>query len=391
MPNHPPGPPEAALAGVNSGDGFELRQARAISEIAPGAWNALAGRQPFLQHTFFDALEASGCVSASTGWTPCHLTLWRGDDLAAALPLYDKTHSYGEFVFDWAWAEAYARSGLAYYPKLVSAVPFTPVQGARLLARDADARCALLARALQFAHASSLSSWHVLFPDEAQANILAAQGMMLREAVQFHWRNPGWRDFEDFLATLTRDKRKKIRQERRRVADAGVSLRRRGGRDVSREDWKFFYRCYCRTYHERGRTPYLNLDFFLRLGAAMPDNLLLVIAERNGRDIAAALDMLDATSLYGRYWGALEFVPGLHFEACYYQGIEFCIERGLTLFEGGAQGEHKLARGFEPVRTWSAHWLAEPRFADAVARFLQRESHGMALYIDELNEHRPFR
>ncbi len=391
MPNHPHGPPDPALAGANTGDGFELRQAGAISDIAPEAWNTLAGSQPFLQHAFLHALEASGCVSAGTGWAPHHLTLWQGEALVAALPLYEKAHSYGEFVFDWAWAEAYARSGLAYYPKLLSAVPFTPVQGARLLARNEDARRALLGRALQFAHASSLSSWHVLFPDEAQAGMLAAQGLMLREAVQFHWRNAGLRDFEGFLATLTRDKRKKIRQERRRVADAGVSLRRQGGRDIAREDWEFFYRCYCRTYHERGRTPYLNLDFFLRLGAALPDSLLLVTAERGGRAIAAALDMLDETSLYGRYWGALEFVPGLHFEACYYQGIEFCIERGLAVFEGGAQGEHKLARGFEPVRTLSAHWLAEPRFADAVARFLQREAQGMALYIDELNEHRPFR
>jgi uncharacterized protein len=368
-----------------------LRRAAAIAEVPREQWDALAGPQPFLRHGFLHALEASGSVAPESGWTPRHLTLWQGNQLAAALPLYEKTDSFGEFVFDWAWAEAYRRNGCAYYPKLVSAVPFTPVPGSRLLARDERARRLLVDHALAYARTSRLSSWHILFASEPEFDLLAPHGLMIRRGVQFHWHNAGYRDFADFLETLTREKRKKIRQERRRVQEAGILLRRIRGPDITPREWEFFFRCYCRTYYDRGRTPYLNLDFFQRLGSAMADHLLLVLAQREARPIAAALDVWDHQRLYGRYWGALEFLPGLHFEACYYQGIEFCIDQGLAVFEGGAQGEHKLARGFEPVRTASAHWLRDARFADAVARFLERESQGVELYIDEMNEHRPFK
>jgi predicted N-acyltransferase len=368
-----------------------VREATAIAELPAAAWNRLAGSQPFLRHEFLHALEAAGCAAPQTGWTPQHLSLWRGDELVAALPCYAKAHSYGEFVFDWAWAEACERAGIAYYPKLLSAVPLTPVTGPRLLAQDDAARAQLIAAVLDLARRAGMSSWHVLFPDCQALTLLESAGLLLRQGVQFHWRNPGYRDFDDFLATLTRDKRRKIRQERRRVAEQGVELRRIAGCDIGDTDWEFFYRCHCRTYFDRGRSPYLNLDFFQRLGRTMPEALLLVLAVKDGAPIAAALDLLDDAALYGRYWGALEYVPGLHFEACYYQGIEHCIAQGLRVFEGGAQGEHKLARGFEPVVTHSAHWLAEPRLADAVARFLQRETLGVTHYIDELSAHSPFR
>jgi predicted N-acyltransferase len=294
-------------------------------------------------------------------------------------------------VFDWAWANAYQEHGLPYYPKLLSAIPFTPVTGPRLLARDDAARAALIQALLATQEGTDVSSTHVLFPPDEEARQLADAGFLLRSGVQFHWMNAGYADFDEFLATLEQKKRKNIRAERRKVAEAGVRLRRVRGRDVTPEEWRFFTRCYRHTYAEHHSTPYLNLDFFKRIGAAMPDNLLLVIAERDGQPIAASLVVHDATTLYGRYWGALEHVPCLHFEAAYYQPLEFCIEQGIAVFEGGAQGEHKMARGFLPTRTWSAHWLAHPAFADAVQRFLEREADGIDGYIDELNDRTPFR
>ena len=366
-----------------------LRVVEDLGAVPAGEWNALAGGNPLLRHEFFSALHETGCAGERTGWAPRFLTLWDGDRLRGALPLYLKSHSYGEYVFDWAWADAYERSGLAYYPKLLCAVPFSPVSGARLLAADRAARDRLVAAALELAR--GVSSLHVLFPPESEARELAHAGLMLRRGVQFHWTNAGYATFDDFLATLTRDKRKKIRQERRRVREAGVSLVRRTGREITHEDWKFFVRCYNLTYRAHHSTPYLNLAFFTRLGETLPDHVLLILAERDGRPIAAALDIFSEEALYGRYWGAVEHVPCLHFEACYYQGLEFCIERGIRAFEGGAQGEHKLARGFLPTPTWSAHWLRHPRFADAVEKFLAREAQGVERYIDELGEHSPFR
>jgi predicted N-acyltransferase len=366
-----------------------LRVVEDLGEVPAGEWNALAGANPLLRHEFFSALHETGCASARSGWAPRFLTLWDGARLRGALPLYLKSHSYGEYVFDWAWADAYERSGLAYYPKLLCAVPFSPVSGTRLLAADRAARDRLVAAALELAR--GVSSLHVLFPPEAEARELADAGLMLRRGVQFHWSNAGYASFDEFLTTLTHDKRKKIRQERRRVREAGVSVRRKTGAEITRADWQFFVRCYTLTYRAHHSTPYLNLAFFTRLGETLPDNVLMILAERDGRPIAAALDLFSDEALYGRYWGAVEHVPCLHFEACYYQGLEFCIERGIAAFEGGAQGEHKLARGFLPTPTWSAHWLRHPRFAGAVESFLARESRGVERYIDELAEHSPFR
>jgi predicted N-acyltransferase len=367
-----------------------------LAEVGQAAWDALVAAQggpgnPFLSYAFLHALHESGSASPDTGWQPQYIVLFDGDALAAALPLYVKGHSYGEYVFDWAWADAYQRHGLAYYPKLLSAIPFTPVTGPRLLARDAHARAALVATLRATQEASEVSSSHILFPLDDEARQLAEAGYMLRSGVQFHWVNADYENFEAFLATLEHKKRKNIRAERRKVREAGVTMRRVRGIDALESDWRFFNRCYRHTYADHRSTPYLNLDFFLRIAATMPQNLLLVIAERGGKPIASSLVIHTEDTLYGRYWGALEHVPCLHFETAYYQPLEFCIEQGIATFEGGAQGEHKMARGFLPTRTWSAHWLAHPSFADAIERFLEREAGGIDDYIDELNDRNPFR
>ncbi|MGZ5200735.1 MAG: GNAT family N-acetyltransferase [Telluria sp.] len=365
-----------------------------LAEVGQAAWDGLVDAQdgnPFLSYAFLHALHESGSASLETGWQPQYITLWDGDTLAAALPLYVKDHSYGEYVFDWAWADAYQRHGLPYYPKLLSAIPFTPVSGPRLLARDGEARAALIEVLQATQQAADISSTHVLFPPDLEARALAEAGFMLRSGVQFHWLNQGYTSFEEFLATLEQKKRKNIRAERRKVAQAGVTLRRVRGREIDDTLWRFFNRCYRHTYSDHHSTPYLNLDFWRRIGAAMPDNILLVLAERDGKPIAASLVIHDEDTLFGRYWGEVEHVPCLHFEAAYYQPLEFCIEQGIRTFEGGAQGEHKMARGFLPTRTWSAHWLAHPAFADAIERFLEREAGGIDDYIDELNDRNPFR
>ncbi|QAU34808.1 GNAT family N-acetyltransferase [Janthinobacterium sp. 17J80-10] len=366
-----------------------------LDAIGEAAWNDLVARQtdanPFLSYAFLSALHDTGCASADTGWRPQYLCLWQGKALHAALPLYAKSHSYGEYVFDWAWADAYSRHGLPYYPKLLAAIPFTPVSGNRLLARDDAARQALVAALGELQKNAGLSSTHVLFPTETEAQLLQQAGFMLRSGVQFHWENRGYADFSDFLSTLERKKSKNIRAERRKVAEAGVTFRQVEGTEATAADWGFFYRCYANTYAEHHSTPYLNPAFFERIGKTMPQHILLVLAERDGAPIAASLVVHDRHALYGRYWGALEQVPCLHFETAYYQPLEFCIRRGIPAFEGGAQGEHKLARGFLPRQTWSAHWIAEPAFADAIRHFLRRESSGMGAYIDELNEHAPFK
>lgn len=370
-----------------------------LGGVGAAQWNALAaagaggGRaQPFLRHEFLRALELAGCVGEAAGWIPRHLLLRDGQgEPAVAVPAYLKLHSYGEYVFDWAWADAYRRHGLRYYPKLLSAIPFTPVQGARIAARDPAARRAGARALLALAQSSAVSSLHVLFPPPDEAADLQAAGLMLRHGVQFHWRNAGYTDFEAFLCTLAQPRRKKIRAERRKVAEAGVRLRRLHGREIGAAHWAFFTRCYETTYAAHHSTPYLNQEFFERIGEALPEHLTLVLAERAGRPVAASLLVRDDERLYGRYWGALEAVPCLHFEACYYQAIETAIELGLRVVEGGAQGEHKVWRGFEPVQTASAHWLAEPAFAQAVDRFLQREDAAVGAYLDELRERLPYR
>jgi predicted N-acyltransferase len=375
------------------------------SEVDAAEWNALLASQaqptPFLRHEFLSALHATRCAVPDTGWAPQFVTLTdpRTGRLAAAAPVYLKGHSYGEYVFDWAWADAYKRNGLAYYPKLLCAVPFTPVQGTRLMATDARALRHLAATLVAFAEQADVSSLHVLFPTGAEAQALTELGMMQREGVQFHWLNDGYRDFDEFLSTLEQKKRKNIRAERRKVREAGVTMRRRVGKDISDADWRFFSKCYRQTYREHFSSPYLNLDFFRTIGESMPENLMMVIAEADGKPIASSLVVFqrDTTAngtggtLYGRYWGAVEHVPCLHFETAYYQPLEFCIEQKLAVFEGGAQGEHKMARGFMPTVTRSAHWLAHPAFSDAVAHFLDNETNHIHAYVDELREHNPFR
>ncbi len=360
-----------------------------LAGVDPQEWNALAGEQPFVRHEFLSALVETGCAVAQHGWLPRFLILRRAGALAGAMPLFAKSHSYGEYVFDWAWADAHQRHGVEYYPKLVCAVPFTPVRGTRLLAGSAADQEALARAAL--ALAKETSSLHVLFAPESEAALLASLGMMLRRTVQFHWRNEGYADFDAFLARLSHQRRKNIRQERRKVRAAGVSFRWLEGAAIERRHWEFFNRCYRRTYAEHRSSPYLNLEFFLRLGALLPQHMVLVLAERAERPIACSLLIRDRSALYGRYWGALEHVPLLHFECCYYQAIEYAIGHGLKLFEGGAQGEHKIFRGLLPVETLSAHWLADPRFARAVENFLEREGAGIARYVDELCEHSPFK
>ena len=374
---------------------YRTRIINCLSEIGQAEWDGLVALQeeanPFLKFVFLHALHQTGCAAEKSGWQPRYLSLWRDTVLVGAVPLYLKMHSYGEYVFDWAWADAYERHGLAYYPKLLSSIPFTPVTGSRLLARDEAARTALVAALCELQTDSGVSSTHVLYPPQAQAAQLQDAGFLLRSGVQFHWLNPGYQSFDEFLATLERKKRKNILAERRKVAEQGVTFRQLRGDAISAADWRFFYRCYAHTYAAHHSTPYLSLKFFQRIGAEMPEHLLLIIAERDGAPVAASLVVHNATTLYGRYWGAVESIPCLHFETAYYQPLEFCIQNKLACFEGGAQGEHKMARGFLPQQTWSAHWLAHPSFADAVEHFLTRESDGIAAYIDELNDRNPFR
>lgn len=366
-----------------------IQIADSLRQVDPAEWNALAGGQPFTRYEFLSALIESGCASRRTGWLPQFILLRRSGALSGAMPLFLKSHSYGEYVFDWAWAEAHERHGLEYYPKLVCAVPFTPVRGTRLLAKADEDRRALLDAARSSAR--NLSSLHVLFPSTEEAELLRKEGMLIRHTVQFHWRNEGYENFESFLARMSHRRRKNIRQERRKVHEAGISFAWREGRDISARDWETFYRCYRNTYAAHGSSPYLSLEFFLLIGATLPEYVVLLLASRNGTPVASALFFRDASNLYGRYWGALAHVPFLHFECCYYQAIEFAIALGLAVFEGGAQGEHKLFRGLLPVETLSAHWLSHPRFSRAVEDFLSREASGMERYVDELCEHSPFK
>lgn len=362
-----------------------------IAEIDAADWDTLAGKQASLSHAFLAALEYSGSVAPGTGWTPHHLALANiTGELRAAMPLYLKQHSWGEYVFDWAWANAYAQHGLEYYPKLVSAIPFTPIPGPRLLGVNAEARQELAYAVHDIAMDSGVSSLHLLFIDEDEAKWLANAGFMIRHGVQFHWVNRDYAHFDAFLASLNHSKRKKIRQDRRRAAAHELEYRWLDGHTATEEDWRFFYRCYATTYAQHRSTPYLTPDFFTVLARNAPDNVRLLVASRSEQRIACAFFLADEEALYGRYWGASEFLPCVHFELCYYRAIEYCIEHDLSRFEGGAQGEHKLSRGLEPAVTRSAHWLADERFADAVDRFLERERMGIDFYLDELSERTPF-
>ena len=472
----------------NNANDYVIRVLNSPLEVNAADWNALLAAQspdgtlnPFMRHEYLAALHASGSATPATGWTPCFVTLWQGEKLAGACALYLKAHSYGEYVFDWAWANAYEQHGLPYYPKAVVAVPFTPVPGARLMASTAAERLLLVEALIAWCEAQKLSSLHLLFAADEDVAACEEAGLMLRHTVQFHWTNiaptlatacaalppgeaaapvarqsrfhgPGlqgvaaptraadqaallaepdlhlallgkgedadvsssetgfsgrhFANFDDFLMSLNQEKRKKIRQERRKVADAGIAFRWSLGADISQADWDFFYRCYERTYLEHGNAPYLSRDFFRLMQTTMPENWLLFVAQHEGKPIATSLIAVSARPVskegifdskiahktaYGRYWGALARVDCLHFEACYYQPLEWCIAHGFDSFEGGAQGEHKMARALLPVKTTSAHWLAHPSFADAVERFLEREGEGIDNYMNELERRSPFK
>ena len=366
-----------------------------IDAIEATRWDALVdtcGGSVMLKHAFLRAFENSGSVAPGTGWQPHHLLLWQEEHLVGAIPLYAKGHSYGEFVFDWAWAEAYERHGLKYYPKWLCAVPFTPVPGPRLLT-TAPFR-AIAARALlQWAEQSGLSSLHVLYTSDEDTQALTVAGCMRRTHTQFHWFNQDWQNFESFLADLNQSKRKKIRAERRKVKDAGITTKVLTGDELTPEHWEFFYRCYANTYHMRGNNPYLKPAFFTEVGSRLAEHCVIALAYRGSEPIAATLLWLDTHQgqrrLYGRYWGALEHIDCLHFELAYYTPIEWALNNQIDVIEGGAQGEHKLARGFVPVQTQSAHWLAHPGFADAVDRYLEQERAGINAYTESL--HSPFK
>lgn len=363
-----------------------------IRDLPAADWDALFGMAyPFTRHAFLAALEDHGCVGRATGWQPCHLVLEDAAGLAAAMPLYRKEHSYGEFVFDFAWAEASHRAGIPYYPKLLCAVPFTPVAGPRLAARSPELRAALLRQAARLLEDAPFGSAHVLFLDPPAAAAAAAGGWLERSDVQFHWHGRGDRSFEDFLARLSHDKRKKIRRERRKVAEAGITFEWRPGDALSEAEWAEVYALYGNTYEERGQAPYLTLPFFLDYGRRPGSPLRLALARDGARLIAVAITMVGGDTLYGRHWGCAERYDGLHFETCYYQGIELCLAQGLAHFDAGAQGAHKLARGFEPVLTRSAHRLADARLARAVGAFLERERVAVAQRQSMLAEHSPYR
>jgi uncharacterized protein len=468
---------------------YVTRVFESVLDIDAAAWNNLLAQSPsptpFMRHEYLAALESSGSATAETGWAPRFVTLWHKRstassaiaakaaqaaqaaqaahasqaehttapqepaasaratvtrpnaelELVAAAPLYVKNHSYGEYVFDWAWARAYQEHGLRYYPKAVVAVPFTPVSGSRYLCKKGFSPAYLLREQLSFLKQQNINSLHVLFGDAADLAACETQNLMPRQTVQFHWINvaptlpashgalppegarfalgrPGgetyqqYESFDHFLASLSQDKRKKIRAERRKVQDAGVVWRWARGADISASDWQFFYSCYERTYLEHGNPPYLSRAFFEAMAQTMPENWLLFTASRNGRDIATSLIAIYAMNTrasgqfdaqnqeniaYGRYWGAIERVDCLHFEACYYQPLQWCIEHGFARFEGGAQGEHKMARGLMPVVTPSSHWLAHPQFADAVAHYLEREKSGVETYLTELERSTPYK
>ncbi|MDJ0939946.1 MAG: GNAT family N-acetyltransferase [Woeseiaceae bacterium] len=367
-----------------------------IADIDRGAWNALAGDDyPFLRHEFLKAAETTGCVSERTGWRPCHLTLAHDDGrLRAALPLYEKYHSWGEFVFDWAWANAYERAGLDYYPKLVSAVPFTPARSSRLLldsADDAQAAEALIEAAVLLAHERDCSSLHVLFPDADEVDVLENAGLKIRKDCQFHWHNRDYADFDEFLATFSSAKRKKARRDRRRVSEAGIRFRRLTGHELTSELLRTVYGLISRTFLRRGSAPYYDLSFFEALAETLPDNLLVILAEDHSGPVAAAVFFVARDVLYGRYWGSTGRYNALHFETCYYQGIDYCIEHGIGTFEPGTQGEHKISRGFVPSPTHSAHWLKQPEFFSAIGDYVEEEARHIDRYMDAVDSHSPYR
>lgn len=367
-----------------------------IADVDPAGWDRLAGSEfPFLRHEFLHAGERTGCVSAASGWSPRHVVLFDRDGrLVAAMPLYEKSHSWGEFVFDWSWAQAYHRMGIEYYPKLVSAAPFTPAPSPRLLLRDehdVESAAVLVDAAVTLAGDSGCSSLHVLFPEERELDVLRNSGLKLRKDCQFHWHNRNYRSFDDFLATFSSAKRKKARRDRRRVQEQEIGFRWLKGNDADDAIWKDVYSMISTTFLRRGSMPYFDYEFFTSVSRSLPDNVLVILAERKRIPVAAAVFYVGKDTLYGRYWGSDAAYDALHFETCYYQGIEYCIAQGLARFEPGTQGEHKISRGFVPVTTWSAHWLARPEFFSAVGEYLEEEQRHVERYMIAVADHSPYR
>ena len=368
-----------------------------IGDIPALEWDDIVGGDyPFMSHKFLWGLEKTGCTTADSGWQPCHAVLRTGRQAVAVMPLYLKSHSYGEYVFDWAWADAWKRVGLNYYPKLVSAIPFTPATGPRICVSAGqdygNVLKAFISAIQQFAERQHISSWHLLFPTQSVAEMLSAENLHVRTATQFHWFNEGFDSFDDFLATFTSRKRKSLKRERQRVAEQGLSLQTLVGDQISDAHWQQFYRFYQLTYAKRsGHGGYLNREFFTETAAGMGEQAVLVMAYHEEVAVAGALYFKSGDTLFGRYWGAEREFDCLHFEACYYRGIEYCIANGLRRFDPGAQGEHKIQRGFRPVKTFSNHWIADPQLSAAVGDFTQREHAQTDSYISQAAELLPFK
>lgn len=366
-----------------------------LDAVAPEQWNALVqDNNPFLRHEFLAALEHHQCVGKKFGWLPCHIAIYEQQQLVAALPLYEKYNSYGEFVFDQSWAQAYHQHGMAYYPKLVAAIPYTPASGQRFLVqagREAELYPLLLQSALQMAQELKASGFHCLFPLAEQQDWLEQQHLIVRHDCQFHWHNRGYATFEDFLATFSAKKRKNVKQERRKVAETGVQLRLLDGHTATDQDWQRFAFFYEHTFESKWGIPTLNYGFFREVAQNLPDQVVLVMVDNQYDCIAGSLMFRSQTRLFGRHWGCTEYFDSLHFEACYYQGIEYCIQQGLQVFEPGAQGEHKVARGFIPTLTRSSHWLTDERFRPAIRRHTLLEQRGVADYMQAIQEHSPYR
>jgi uncharacterized protein len=368
-----------------------------IRDIPPEDWNRVSGTaHPFLRHEFLSALESNGCVGDAYGWWPQHIVAYDTDDtLVGIAPLYLKSNSYGEFVFDWAWADAYQRAAVPYYPKLVSAIPYTPVTGPRLLVHPASDHAqvsqAIIDRALSLTREKQASSLHWLFSSEADTALLCESGFMRRTSCHFHWHNEGYASFDDFLSRLSSRKRKKIRRERRYVQEAGIEMRIVHGNEATAEQWQIMHAFYCSTFEKKSGLPTLSLEFFQEISRTMGDQVVLVFASHGEDVVAGAIMLRSEDALYGRHWGCREEFNSLHFEACYYQGIDYCIRNNLALFEPGAQGEHKISRGFLPVYTWSAHWIVDERFRMAIARYLLQEHELIVDYHDDLLETSPYR
>ncbi len=367
-----------------------------IDEISRGDWNRITGLEyPFIRHEFLHALEESSCVSEETGWIPQHCLVYDNGDLIALMPMYRKTHSHGEYVFDFEWAHAYRQHGLSYYPKMLTAIPFTPCEGERLFVKAGVKKKAVLESILNHinktAVTENISSWHCLYPTPTETEIFKSAGLSIREGVQFRWMNKGYRDFKDYLDSFSSKKRKTLLRERRFISDQGITLQQIHGKDITEQQLDVFFQFYQLTYLKRGNPPYLNLEFFKEIAETMPEQLLLILAVKDNTYVGAAFSLVGGGSFYGRYWGCYEEYHSLHFEACYYQGLEYCINNQLTRFDSGAQGEHKIARGFEPVITYSAHWVSDPQFAAVIKDFTKREASLMEKYRDNAADLLPFK